>query len=54
MGHEVSEESPVVDGLKAMRAMKDAWFFGFDLRLEGFSARSGHKIGATRSSPSCS
>jgi Asp-tRNA(Asn)/Glu-tRNA(Gln) amidotransferase A subunit family amidase len=45
MGHEVAEESPVVDGLKAMRAMKDAWFFGFDLRLEGFSARSGHKIG---------
>jgi amidase len=45
MGHEVSEESPVVDGLKAMRAMKDVWFFGFDLRLEGFAARSGHKIG---------
>jgi amidase len=45
MGHEVSEESPVLDGLKAMRAMKDAWFFGFDLRLEGYSARSGHKIG---------
>jgi amidase len=45
MGHEVSEESPVVDGLKAMRAMKDVWFFGFDLRLEGFSARSGHRIG---------
>src|SRR6185436_10150781 len=45
MGHEVSEESPVVDGLRAMRAMKDAWFFGFDQRLEGYSARSGHKIG---------
>jgi amidase len=45
MGHEVSEESPAVDGLRAMRAMKDAWFFGFDLRLEGYSARSGHKIG---------
>jgi amidase len=28
-----------------MRAMKDVWFYGFDLRLEGYSARSGHKIG---------
>jgi amidase len=45
MGHDVSEESPVVDGLAAMRAMKDVWFFGFDLRLEGYSARSGHRIG---------
>lgn len=45
MGHDVSEESPVLDGLKAMRAMKDAWFFGFDLRLEGFAARTGRKIG---------
>ena len=45
MGHEVSEESPVLDGLEAMRAMMDVWFFGFDLRLEGYSARSGHAIG---------
>ena len=45
MGHDVSEESPVVDGLAAMRAMKDAWFFGFDLRVEGFAARTGRKIG---------
>ena len=45
MGHEVTEESPVMDGLKAMRAMKDVWFFGFHLRLEGYSARSGHGIG---------
>jgi len=45
MGHEVCEESPVVDGLRAMRAMKDVWFFGFDQRLAGYSARSGHKIG---------
>lgn len=45
MGHEVSEESPVVDGLASMRAMKDAWFFGFDVRLEGYAARCGRKIG---------
>jgi len=45
MGHDVSEESPTLDGLKAMRAVTSVWFFGFDLRLEGYSARSGHKIG---------
>jgi amidase len=45
MGHDVYEESPVLDGAKAMSAMKDAWFFGFDLRLEGYSARTGHEIG---------
>lgn len=45
MGHEVSEESPHFDGLDAMRSMMDAWFFGFDLRLAGYSKRSGHAIG---------
>lgn len=45
MGHEVSEESPRVDGLAAQRAMMDLWFFGFDLRLAGYSKRSGHAIG---------
>jgi amidase len=45
MGHEVSEESPPFDGLDAMRSMMDVWFFGFDLRLAGYAARSGHAIG---------
>jgi amidase len=45
MGHHVSEESPELDGLVAMRAMTDVWFFGFDLRLEGYAKRSGHTIG---------
>ena len=45
MGHEVVEESPRLDGLAAMRAMMDAWFFGFDLRLAGFAKRSGSAIG---------
>jgi amidase len=45
MGHDVSEESPQFDGLDAMRSMMDLWFFGFDLRLAGYSARSGHPIG---------
>jgi amidase len=45
MGHQVSEESPEFDGLAAMRAMTDVWFFGFDLRLDGYAKRSGHAIG---------
>ena len=45
MGHHVSEESPDFDGLAAMRAMIDIWFFGFDLRLDGYAKRSGHAIG---------
>jgi amidase len=52
MGHEVAEESPKVDGLKAMRAMMDLWFFGFDLRLAGFSRRSGHAISPENLEPS--
>ncbi len=45
MGHEVSEESPVFDGLASVRKFADMWFFGFDLRLHGYSKRSGHKVG---------
>ena len=45
MGHQVTEESPRMDGLKAQRAMMDIWFFGFDLRLAGYSKRSGHAVG---------
>jgi amidase len=45
MGHHVVEESPEFDGLQTMRFMSDVWFFGFDLRLKGYSKRSGHAIG---------
>jgi amidase len=45
MGHHVVEESPDFDGLQALRYMTDVWFFGFDLRLEGYATRSGHAIG---------
>jgi amidase len=44
LGHEVTQEAPVFDGLASMRAMTDVWMFGFDLRLAGYSARSGHPI----------
>src|SRR5437867_8835073 len=45
MGHRVSEESPDFDGPAAMRSMTDVWFFGFDLRLEGYAKRTGRRIG---------
>lgn len=45
MGHEVTGESPKFDGLGTMRAMTDVWFFGFDLRLETYSKRTGLPIG---------
>jgi amidase len=45
MGHVVEEHTPQFDGLAAMRSMMDVWFFGFDLRLSGYSKRSGHPIG---------
>lgn len=45
MGHQVSEESPDFDGPAAMRSMTDIWFFGFDLRLEGYAKRTGRAIG---------
>ena len=40
-----SEESPEFDGVTAMRGMTDVWFFGFDLRLEGYAKRTGRTIG---------
>jgi amidase len=45
MGHRVSEESPEFDGPAAMRSMTDVWFFGFNLRLEGYAKRTGRPIG---------
>ena len=45
MGHTVAEESPETIGVEAMSSMANIWFFGFDLRLESFSKRSGRRIG---------
>ncbi|MPZ46868.1 MAG: amidase [Betaproteobacteria bacterium] len=45
MGHTVVEESPETIGVEAMSSMANIWFFGFHLRLEDFSKRSGHRIG---------
>ena len=45
MGHDVVAEDPEFDGVEVMRHMIDVWFFGFDLRIEGYAKRSGHAIG---------
>jgi len=45
MGHDVVAADPDFDGLDAMRHMIDVWFFGFDLRIQGYAKRSGHSIG---------
>ena len=52
MGHHVEPFAPAFDGLGAMRDMLDVWFFGFDLRLAGYSKRSGHAIGPDTLEPS--
>jgi amidase len=44
-GHLVEEFTPDFDGQATMHSMMDLWFFGFDLRLQGYSARSGHAVG---------
>jgi len=51
MGHEVTQADPDFDGLTSVRKFDDIWFFGFDQRLEGFSRRSGHAIGAETLEP---
>ncbi|HXJ79706.1 MAG TPA: amidase [Candidatus Methylomirabilis sp.] len=45
MGHTV-ERAPVdMGGAEVLRWTTDLFFFGFDLRLEGYAKRSGHTIG---------
>lgn len=45
LGHEVEEVNPDFDGLAAARRFADVWFFGFDLRIEGYAKRSGRTPG---------
>lgn len=45
MGHEVRHVTIAFEGLEALKKMMDVWFFGFDLRLQLYSRRSGHAIG---------
>ena len=45
MGHTVEIAKVSVDGAAMVRATTDLFFFGFDLRLDSYAQRSGHKIG---------
>mgnify|MGYP001229769981 CR=1 FL=1 len=45
MGHEVAEAAPDYDGAAAMHSLIDFWFFGYDVRLDGYAKRTGRKIG---------
>ncbi len=45
MGHEVVEAVPDFDAKTAARRLGDIWFFGFDLLLDGFAARTGRTVG---------
>lgn len=40
LGHHVEEATVRFDGLAMARAMIDLWFFGFDLRLDGYGKRT--------------
>jgi amidase len=45
MGHIVFEQDPVFGGVASMRRFVDTWFFGFDVRVETYAAKTGAKIG---------
>jgi amidase len=45
MGHTVETAHVEVDGAAMVRATTDIFFFGFDLRLDGYAKRSGHRPG---------
>ena len=45
MGHAVERASVDMGGRDALVAAFDIFFFGFDVRLDGYAKRSGHKVG---------
>lgn len=45
LGHEVSEAAPPIDLAALDRACLDAWFFGFDRRLDDYARRMGRTVG---------
>jgi amidase len=44
-GHEVFEHDPEFDGIASVKRFTDMWFFGFDVRLDGYAAKTGRKVG---------
>ncbi len=51
MGHTVEAYDLPFDGLAAMRAMMDVWFFGLDVRLDGYARRTGRVVDETTVEP---
>lgn len=51
MGHTVEEYDLPFDGLAAMRAMLDVWFFGLDVRLDAYARRTGRSVDETTVEP---
>lgn len=45
LGHDVTEESPQLDGLEALSKFSDIWFFAMDSRLQDYAKQSGTEIG---------
>lgn len=45
LGHHVAEDSFPFDIQQLNSRFMDVWFFGFDLRLDGYAKRTGRKIG---------
>lgn len=45
MGHDVIEHDPEFGGLASFQRFATIWFFGFDVRLDGYAAKTGQKVG---------
>jgi len=45
MGHAVERANVDMGGAEVLKATTDIFFFGFDVRLDGYAKRSGHKPG---------
>ena len=45
MGHEVVEQELDMGGLESVKRFMDLWYFGLDVRLDGYGARTGRKPG---------
>ena len=51
MGHDVFEQDPDFGGPPSFRRFADLWFFGFDVRIASYAAKSGTKPGSDTLEP---
>lgn len=45
MGHAVEPTAADIGGIETLRSVNEFFFFAFDARLDGYSKRSGHRVG---------